>query len=131
MQGHRAPLAVATPLGWVGAAARPQVAEATLPATLAALIAFPVTYVATDLLSLPRLFYLPLEDRFVLARHPQGLAMGYLGLCLWAALAALVVFAVVRVSAGRISVPMLGRAALCAFAVAVSVFAWLDWPWAS
>ncbi len=54
----------------------------------AGVIAFAIAYLVVDLAQLPRLFYLPLERRFVLASHVSTLAIGYFGLWLWAGAAA-------------------------------------------
>jgi len=56
-------------------------------AAYAGVIAFTLTYVLVDYASLPHLYYLQLERRFVVERRLGGLPAGYLGLWLAAATA--------------------------------------------
>jgi hypothetical protein len=101
------------------------------PAEAAALIGvlvFAVAYVAIDWLALPRLFFLPLEDRIVLASHPSVPAIGYPGACLSAGLAALVAWgAAVRLLPRRAG-SWVGLMTACSIVAAMAYFLWRNWP---
>ena len=100
-------------------------------ASLAGVIAFVCTYVATDWLSLPRLFYLPLENRVILATQAAGAAMGYLGACLWASAVGGIAFACVRRwgrALGARSERALSVLAAVAFVASLVYFLRVEWP---
>jgi hypothetical protein len=94
-------------------------------------LAFACIYVATDWLGLPRVFYLLREDRWTVASHASGPALGYPGACLSATLVGLVAAIGAWLSARRLS----GRAGPAALAwmtvvaviAALGYFAWTAW----
>ena len=83
--------------------------------------------VAIDWLALPRLFFLPLEDRIVWASHPPGPAIGYPGACLAAGLVALAATALAPRLLGRAR-RGLGLAAAASILGAMAYFLWRNWP---
>jgi hypothetical protein len=74
------------------------------------ILSFAASYLATDLFALPRFFYLPIEQRWIYARHAPGPALGYPGLCLEATIVGLLVFAIARLARKRAPRPFVQRA---------------------
>ena len=101
-------------------------------AALVGVTVFAAAYVAVDWLALPRLFFLPLEDRIVFASHPAAPAIGYPGACLSAALVALVAWSVAPWLLPRAPGPRVRRGVGLAAAVtvlgALAYFLWSNWP---
>ena len=98
----------------------------------AAAITFGLAYVLVDFAKVPRLFYHPHEHAWRLARTAGGpIPMGYVGLWLWAFVAALVVGAAVHFTWRAPSPKLLGlmRAwSLSALGFAAAYTAWQNWP---
>lgn len=96
-------------------------------AALAGVTVFAWAYVAVDWLALPRLFFLPLEDRIVWASHPPGPAIGFPGACLSAGLVALAATALASRLLGRAG-RGLAVATACSIVGAMAYFLWRNWP---
>jgi hypothetical protein len=112
------------------------VAEAALRLTETALLvglsAFAATYVLTDCLGWPRIFYLIAENRLVFASHVTGPAIGWPGQLVGAGLAGVAAFAAARLLPRTVLRPRL-RAALATVTLLVFVgglgyFAGTQWP---
>ncbi len=117
----------------VGASRSKVPAPSAKPNEISALVgvlAFALMYVATDALALPRVFYLLLDNRLVIARRVAGPALGYPGACLSATLVALVVATVARVTAPRSSArgvrTALAWLTIVAVVASLGYFVWTD-----
>jgi len=97
-------------------------------AALVSVAAFAWAYVAIDWLALPRLFFLPLEDRIVWASQTPGPAIGYPGACLTAGLVAGIAAAIASRLGPERPGRRLGLATACSILVAMAYFVWRSWP---
>ena len=101
----------------------------------AAIVAYALAYAGVDYVKLPRVYYFPLERELHLAARVKGVPMGYVGLWLYAALAALVVggglWLALRWRKTPVSPSALGLAtawAATATLLGLGYYTWMNWP---
>jgi hypothetical protein len=104
-------------------------------AACAGVIAYMLAYVGTDFAGVPHLYYFPHERTWRLADRIAGLPMGYVGLWLWATIAAVLLGAATYLGLRWRRRPVSDRAlalwlawVLTAVVLAIAYYTWHNWP---